>query len=133
MRLRLMAIIEEREIQNQIGEINEIFKDLAVMVHEKRAMIEFSCYNCISKNPTFRNSSKVTEAVRSRCLNVQISAPKKTRVLEFIGKKELRSVLHFFLWFLVSSSYDQLRPSQWSIMVYKNVQRSNPKREISED
>lgn len=34
-----MAIIEEREIQNQIGEINEIFKDLAVMVHEKRAMI----------------------------------------------------------------------------------------------
>lgn len=38
------AIIEEREhgiqeIQQQIGEVNEIFKDLAVMVHEQGAMI----------------------------------------------------------------------------------------------
>lgn len=38
------AVIEEREqgiqeIQNQIGEVNEIFKDLAVLVHEQGAMI----------------------------------------------------------------------------------------------
>lgn len=38
------AIIEEREhgiqeIQQQIGEVNEIFKDLAVMVHEQGTMI----------------------------------------------------------------------------------------------
>ncbi|KAL7610443.1 syntaxin-22 [Lactuca sativa] len=39
------AIIEERdqgiqEIHNQIGEVNEIFKDLAVLVHEQGAMID---------------------------------------------------------------------------------------------
>ncbi|KAL5724912.1 Syntaxin-22 [Ranunculus cassubicifolius] len=39
------AIIEEREqgiqeIQNQIGEVNEIFKDLAVLVHEQGVMID---------------------------------------------------------------------------------------------
>ncbi|XP_061987952.1 syntaxin-22-like [Rosa rugosa] len=39
------AIIEEREqgiqeIQQQIGEVNEIFKDLAILVHEQGTMIE---------------------------------------------------------------------------------------------
>ncbi|KAL8520455.1 hypothetical protein ACS0TY_011107 [Phlomoides rotata] len=39
------AIIEEREqgiqeIQQQIGEVNEIFKDLAVLVHEQGTMID---------------------------------------------------------------------------------------------
>ncbi|KAF3449379.1 hypothetical protein FNV43_RR10107 [Rhamnella rubrinervis] len=39
------AIIDEREqgiqeIQQQIGEVNEIFKDLAVLVHEQGAMID---------------------------------------------------------------------------------------------
>ncbi|KAJ6296760.1 hypothetical protein OIU78_022476 [Salix suchowensis] len=37
------------------------------------------------------SSSKVTEAIRSRCLNVRINAPKEdqiVKVLEFIGKKE---------------------------------------------
>lgn len=38
------AIIEEREqgiqeIQQQIGEVNEIFKDLAMLVHDQGAMI----------------------------------------------------------------------------------------------
>jgi len=38
------AIIEEREqgikeIQEQIGEVNEIFKDLAVLVHEQSPLI----------------------------------------------------------------------------------------------
>lgn len=39
------AIIEERElgiqeIQQKIGEVNEIFKDLAVLVHEQGALID---------------------------------------------------------------------------------------------
>lgn len=44
------AIIEEREqgiqeIQQQIGEVNEIFKDLAVLVHDQGTMIgKFSFY-----------------------------------------------------------------------------------------
>lgn len=38
------AIIEERdqgikEVQQQIGEVNEIFKDLAVLVHDQGAII----------------------------------------------------------------------------------------------
>lgn len=42
------AIIEEREhgiqeIQQQIGEVNEIFKDLAVLVHEQGTIIGKSC------------------------------------------------------------------------------------------
>lgn len=42
------AIIEEREqgiqeIQQQIGEVNEIFKDLAVLVHGQGTMIGKSC------------------------------------------------------------------------------------------
>nr|KJB51616.1 hypothetical protein B456_008G224800 [Gossypium raimondii] len=47
------AIIEERdqgiqEIQQQIGEVNEIFKDLAVLVHEQGTMIGKipSCESC---------------------------------------------------------------------------------------
>ncbi|XP_076959148.1 syntaxin-22-like isoform X3 [Bidens hawaiensis] len=44
------AIIEERdqgieEIQNQIGEVNEIFKDLAVLVHEQGTMIGMFIFN----------------------------------------------------------------------------------------
>ena len=43
------AIIDEREqgiqeIQQQIGEVNEIFKDLAVLVHEQGAMIGKSSF-----------------------------------------------------------------------------------------
>lgn len=42
------AIIEEREqgiqeIQRQIIEVNEIFKDLAVLVHEEGATIDKPC------------------------------------------------------------------------------------------
>lgn len=43
------AIIEERdlgiqEVQQQIGEVNEIFKDLAVLVHEQGTMIGESLF-----------------------------------------------------------------------------------------
>lgn len=46
------ALIEEREqgiqeIQQQIGEVNEIFKDLALLVHEQGTMIgNLSCGDC---------------------------------------------------------------------------------------
>lgn len=47
------AIIDEREqgiqeIQQQIGEVNEIFKDLAVLVHEQGAMIGNSSHLILS-------------------------------------------------------------------------------------
>lgn len=46
------AIIEEREqgiqeIQQQIGEVNEIFKDLAVLVHDQGIMIGEFMQTCI--------------------------------------------------------------------------------------
>ena len=49
------AIIEEREqgiheIQQQIGEVNEIFKDLAVLVHEQGSMIGKFYLVCKQKN-----------------------------------------------------------------------------------
>lgn len=59
------AIIEEREqgiqeIQQQIGEVNEIFKDLAVLVHEQGVMIGkyltlpgFSCQSFSPKTSPF--------------------------------------------------------------------------------
>ena len=47
------AIIEEREqgiqeIQQQIGEVNDIFKDLAVLVHEQGNMIGTSLYSFLN-------------------------------------------------------------------------------------
>lgn len=49
------AVIEEREqgireIHQQIGEVNEIFKDLAVLVHEQGYMIGtlYNRYHCIA-------------------------------------------------------------------------------------
>ncbi|KAH9769503.1 Syntaxin-22 [Citrus sinensis] len=46
------AIIEERElgiqeIQQQIGEVNEVFKDLAVLVHEQGTIIDLSAFGDI--------------------------------------------------------------------------------------
>ncbi|CAH1425121.1 unnamed protein product [Lactuca virosa] len=66
------AIIEEREqgiqeIQNQIGEVNEIFKDLAVLVHEQGAMIDD-----IGSN--IENSHAATAQAR-----VQLSKASKTQ------------------------------------------------------
>ncbi|XP_071702546.1 syntaxin-22-like [Rutidosis leptorrhynchoides] len=61
------AIIEERdqgiqEIQNQIGEVNEIFKDLAVLVHEQGTMIDD-----IGSN--IENSHAATTQARSHLAN----------------------------------------------------------------
>ena len=61
------AIIEERdqgiqEIQHQITEVNEIFKDLAVLVHDQGAMIgmqpvgltdEISAFQYVQSRPAY--------------------------------------------------------------------------------
>lgn len=70
--------------------LNEVDKLSREAQHSLRRTMEkysASCRLILCCN----SSSKVTEAVRSRCLNVRISAPTETeivRVLEFIGKKE---------------------------------------------
>ncbi|XP_077221230.1 syntaxin-22-like isoform X2 [Tasmannia lanceolata] len=58
------AVIEEREqgiqeIQQQIGEVNEIFKDLAVLVHEQGAMID-------DIDSNIENSSVATAQAKSQ-------------------------------------------------------------------
>ena len=55
------AIIEEREqgiqeIQQQIGEVHEIFKDLAVLVHDQGTMIGIT----YSKNPVYNKTPLVS-------------------------------------------------------------------------
>ncbi|KAL7614547.1 hypothetical protein Lser_V15G04890 [Lactuca serriola] len=83
------AIIEEREIQNQIGEVNEIFKDLAVLVHEQGAMIDD-----IGSN--IENSHAATAQARIQLSESIFIAHQSllklfiVRVLEFIGKKEFQ-------------------------------------------
>ncbi|KAL5720600.1 Subunit of heteropentameric Replication factor C (RF-C) [Ranunculus cassubicifolius] len=70
--------------------LNEVDKLSREAQHSLRRTMEkysASCRLILCCN----SSSKVTEAVRSRCLNVRISAPPEeeiTKVLEFIGKKE---------------------------------------------
>ncbi|KAL3533305.1 hypothetical protein ACH5RR_006826 [Cinchona calisaya] len=70
--------------------LNEVDKLSREAQHSLRRTMEkysSSCRLILCCN----SSSKVTEAVRSRCLNVRISAPTENeivRVLEFIGKKE---------------------------------------------
>ncbi|XP_019054454.1 PREDICTED: replication factor C subunit 3 isoform X2 [Nelumbo nucifera] len=70
--------------------LNEVDKLSREAQHSLRRTMEkysASCRLILCCN----SSSKVTEAVRSRCLNVRINAPKEDEiisVLEFIGKKE---------------------------------------------
>nr|GMD44888.1 replication factor C subunit 3 [Ipomoea batatas] len=70
--------------------LNEVDKLSREAQHSLRRTMEkysTSCRLILCCN----SSSKVTEAVRSRCLNVRINAPKEeeiVKVLEFIGKKE---------------------------------------------
>ncbi|KAK1404587.1 Replication factor C subunit 3 [Heracleum sosnowskyi] len=70
--------------------LNEVDKLSREAQHSLRRTMEkysASCRLILCCN----SSSKVTEAVRSRCLNVRINAPKEeeiVEVLEFIGKKE---------------------------------------------
>ncbi|XP_043695612.1 replication factor C subunit 3 isoform X1 [Telopea speciosissima] len=70
--------------------LNEVDKLSREAQHSLRRTMEkysSSCRLILCCN----SSSKVTEAVRSRCLNLRINAPRDEqiiRVLEFIGKKE---------------------------------------------
>ncbi|KAF5184743.1 Replication factor c subunit [Thalictrum thalictroides] len=70
--------------------LNEVDKLSREAQHSLRRTMEkysASCRLILCCN----SSSKVTEAVRSRCLNVRINAPTEeqiVKVLEFIGKKE---------------------------------------------
>jgi syntaxin 7 len=66
------AIIEEREqgikeIQHQISEVNEIFKDLAVLVHEQGAMIDDISSNIESSHgATTQATSQLSKASKSQ-------------------------------------------------------------------
>ncbi|BBN67973.1 ATPase family associated with various cellular activities, partial [Prunus dulcis] len=70
--------------------LNEVDKLSREAQHSlRRTMEKYSAYCRLIL--CSNSSSKVTEAIRSRCLNVRINAPTKEqimKVLEFIGKKE---------------------------------------------
>ncbi|CAB4263287.1 unnamed protein product [Prunus armeniaca] len=70
--------------------LNEVDKLSREAQHSlRRTMEKYSAYCRLIL--CCNSSSKVTEAIRSRCLNVRINAPTEeqiVKVLEFIGKKE---------------------------------------------
>ncbi|KAK2373894.1 Syntaxin-22 [Trifolium repens] len=73
------AIIEEREqgiqeIQQQIGEVNEIFKDLAVLVHEQGAMIDDIGTNIEnSHEATVQAKSQLVQASKTQRSNSSLA------------------------------------------------------------
>lgn len=73
------AIIEEREqgiqeIQQQIGEVNEIFKDLAVLVHEQGVMIDDIDSNIESSySATVQAKSQLNKASKSQKSNSSLT------------------------------------------------------------
>ncbi|KAF5460353.1 hypothetical protein F2P56_020231 [Juglans regia] len=73
------AVIEEREqgiqeIQNQIGEVNEIFKDLAVLVHEQGAMIDDIGSNIESSQAaTSQGKSQLVKASKTQRSNSSLA------------------------------------------------------------
>ncbi|XP_043693917.1 syntaxin-22-like [Telopea speciosissima] len=73
------AIIEEREqgikeIQQQIGEVNEIFKDLAVLVHDQGVMIEEIDSNIEGSHAaTAQAKSELAEASKTQKANSSLA------------------------------------------------------------
>ncbi|KAK9928023.1 hypothetical protein M0R45_025180 [Rubus argutus] len=73
------AIIEEREqgiqeIQQQIGEVNEIFKDLAILVHEQGTMIDDVGYNIESaQSATAQAKSQLVKASKTQRSNSSLT------------------------------------------------------------
>ncbi|XP_021776051.1 replication factor C subunit 3 [Chenopodium quinoa] len=70
-----------------LNEVDKLSKEAQHSLRRTMEKYSSSCRLILCCN----SSSKVTEAVRSRCLNVRINAPKNeeiVKVLEFIGKKE---------------------------------------------
>ncbi|PHT45642.1 Syntaxin-21 [Capsicum baccatum] len=73
------AIIEERdqgiqEVQQQIGEVNEIFKDLAVLVHEQGTMIDDIGSNIEnSHDATSQGRSQLAKAAKTQRSNSSLT------------------------------------------------------------
>ncbi|GMP95440.1 hypothetical protein CsSME_00044491 [Camellia sinensis var. sinensis] len=73
------AIIEEREqgiqeIQQQIGEVNEIFKDLAVLVHEQGVMIDDIGSNIAGSHAaTAQGKSQLVQAAKTQRSNSSLA------------------------------------------------------------
>ncbi|KAK2662562.1 hypothetical protein Ddye_001136 [Dipteronia dyeriana] len=73
------AIIEERdqgiqEIQQQIGEVNEIFKDLAVLVHEQGTMIDdIGSHIESSQAATGQGKSQLVKAAKTQKSNSSLT------------------------------------------------------------
>lgn len=123
------AIIEEREqgikeIQQQIGEVNEIFKDLAVLVHEQGTMIgqPYACplFHFILPHPlvtfcfilTKCLIVHVSDDISSNVESAQASTTQGTSELKRASKIQ-RSISSnvslylfdfFYFWFSVSST-----------------------------
>ncbi|XP_006367454.1 syntaxin-22-like, partial [Solanum tuberosum] len=73
------AIIEERdlgiqEVQQQIGEVNEIFKDLAVLVHEQGTMIDDIGSNIENSHAaTAQGRSQLAKAAKTQRSNSSLT------------------------------------------------------------
>lgn len=73
------AIIEEREqgiqeIQQQIGEVNEIFKDLAILVHEQGTMIDDVGYHIeTAQSATAQAKSQLVKASKTQRSNSSLT------------------------------------------------------------
>lgn len=70
-----------------LNEVDRLSREAQHSLRRTMEKYSASCRLILCSN----SSSKVTEAVRSRCLNIRIGAPAEdqiVRVLEFIGKKE---------------------------------------------
>ncbi|PHT39908.1 Syntaxin-21 [Capsicum baccatum] len=73
------AIIEERElgiqeVQQQIGEVNEIFKDLAVLVHDQGAMIDDIGSNIENSHAaTTQGRSQLAKAAKTQRSNSSLT------------------------------------------------------------
>ncbi|PPD80760.1 hypothetical protein GOBAR_DD22325 [Gossypium barbadense] len=72
------AVIEEREqgiqeIQQQIGEVNEIFKDLAVLVHEQGTMIDIGTHIENSRAATIQAKSQLAKAAKTQRSNSSLT------------------------------------------------------------
>ncbi|XP_002525685.2 replication factor C subunit 3 [Ricinus communis] len=91
--------------------LNEVDKLSREAQHSlRRTMEKYSAYCRLIL--CCNSSSKVTEAIRSRCLNVRISAPSEeqiVKVLEFIGKKEGLQLPHGFAARVAEKSNRSLR------------------------
>ncbi|GJV76815.1 syntaxin-22-like protein [Tanacetum coccineum] len=83
------AIIEERdqgiqEIQNQIGEVNEVFKDLAVLVHEQGTMIDDIGSSIENSNAaTAQGKSHLVKASKTQKSNSSMGVSAKVELLLF--------------------------------------------------